>query len=93
VTVWCDSDSIRRSERLAERLLRSENEASSIAALRQSLGETNSQWLDTLDRTYASLWKEKWFDLRLPTTSSKQATAQLLAACGIQFDTPWTLSH
>lgn len=89
VSVWCQSDPIRRSERLAERVLRSENVA---LALRQTLRETDNQWIDALEKSYATLWTEKWFDLRIPTTSTKQATAQLLAACGVQFEAPWT-SH
>lgn len=49
--------------------------------------------MEKLVKSYENLDEEGWFDAGLPTTSGKQATANLLTVCGLHFDPIFDLSQ
>jgi hypothetical protein len=57
-----------------------------VKELLVKLGETDDKRMEGLITRYEDLKNESYFDASLPTTSSKQATANLLTLCGLHFD-------
>jgi hypothetical protein len=96
--LMCHSDPIRQLERLAERNADSE---APLQHLRAQFRELDQEHLATLrarlhklnesavEVEYApngrSATSTRWFDFVLPTTDTKQATAQILTSCGFEF--------
>jgi len=87
--IYCWSDSIRQRERLGERDYWATSEEREIFNV---LKETDEDHLLALQEKYESHTKTE-FDASLPTTSAKQATANLLTLCGIDFDPVFDLNR
>jgi len=79
--VYCWSDDIRRMERIAERNYWAEGQVKHF--LGEIFNEQDQNTLKGLLSQYEELVGKGMFDAKLPTTSTKQATAQLLTMCDI----------
>lgn len=86
--VYCWSDEIRQLERLGEREYDADSELLSLLKTLKDNDEPTIQKKRTLYETY---YKEGLLDASLPTTSTKQATANLLTMAGVKFDPVWNL--
>jgi hypothetical protein len=87
--VWCLSDDLRRQERIGQRIL---SAAGDDLKLRNDLGEieNNGDYLSSPQQlataqAYQQLLDAGKFDSSIATTSAKQATAQILKICGVEF--------
>eukprot|EP01126_Amoeba_proteus_P049053 TRINITY_DN5710_c0_g1_i6.p1 TRINITY_DN5710_c0_g1~~TRINITY_DN5710_c0_g1_i6.p1 ORF type:complete len:196 (+),score=22.85 TRINITY_DN5710_c0_g1_i6:435-1022(+) len=87
--VYCWSDEIRQSERISERNYWAEGTLKSVL---ESLEDECKERLQKIEASYLKFSKVDTFDASLPTTSSKQATANLLTLCGIDFDPVFDVS-
>jgi len=79
--VYCISDPIKRQERVGERNYWAESNTKNL--LMNVFKEENEITIKGLEGRYNGLMEMGVFDASLPTTSCKQATAQLLTMCDI----------
>jgi len=79
--VLCESDMIRIHERIGERNYYA---VGNEKVIREQLNEENQQALEEIHDKYKKL-KETLFDTSLTTTDTKQAVANILTMCGIEF--------